>query len=129
MDYSYYGSSSFDAMFGTFFIVYLLIILAIVAVNIVALWKLFEKAGVERWKSITPFYNSYRLCEIAMGNGLLFLLSFIPCVNFIFSIVLCLNLAKAYGKDTLFGILMIFFTPIMYLILAFSDAQYIGPQK
>lgn len=128
MEYSYYDTGS-TALLGVFSMVYFFILLAIIIVCIIAQWKLFEKAGVEGWKSIIPFYNSYCLCEIAMGNGLLFLLSFIPCINFIFSIVLCLNIAKAYGKDTLFGILMIFFTPIMYLILAFGDAQYIGPQK
>jgi hypothetical protein len=127
MDYSYYDTG--NGFVGAFSTAYMLVLIAIVVVCIIAQWKMFEKAGVEGWKSLIPFYNSYCLCEIAMGNGLLFLLSFVPCVNFIFSIVLCLNVAKAYGKDTLFGILTIFFTPIMYLILAFSDAEYIGPQK
>lgn len=127
MDYTYYDTG--NTFVGAFSLVYMFILFAILAVCIVAQWKMFEKAGVAGWKSLIPFYNSYCLCEIAMGNGLLFLLSFVPCVNFIFSIVLCLNIAKAYGKDTLFGILTIFFTPIMYLILAFSDAEYIGPQK
>jgi hypothetical protein len=110
-------------------IICLVICLAILVVQIVAMWKMFEKAGVEGWKSIIPFYNSYCLCDIAMGNGLLFLLSFIPCVNFVFSIILAINLAKAYGKGIGFGILMIFFTPIMYMVLAFSDAEYVGPKK
>ena len=122
MNYSYSYESTLSPV-GS--IICLLICLAVLVIQIVAMWKMFEKAGVEGWKSIIPFYNSYCMCDIAMGNGLLFLLSFVPCVNFIFSIILAINLAKAYG----FGILMIFFAPIMYMILAFSDAEYIGPQK
>ena len=83
-------------------IICLVICFAILVVQIVAMWKMFEKAGVEGWKSIIPFYNSYCLCDITMGNGLLFLLSFIPCVNFVFSIILAINLAKAYGKGNWF---------------------------
>ena len=106
-----------------------LIALAYFVLCVIALWKMFEKAGVAGWKCLIPFYNSFCLCQIAMGNGILFLLQFIPCVSFIFSIILSIKIAKAYGKGTGFGILIFLFTPIMYLILGFSDAEYIGPQK
>lgn len=124
----YYSDGS-SVLMGTFSILYMVVLLAILVASIAAQWKIFEKAGIEGWKALIPFYNSYCLCELAMGNGLLFLLSFIPCVNFVFTIILCMRLAKAFGKNTLFGILMIFFSPIMYLILGFSDAEYLGPQK
>lgn len=124
----YYNDGS-SVLMGTFSILYMVVLLAILVASIAAQWKIFEKAGIEGWKALIPFYNSYCLCELAMGNGLLFLLSFIPCVNFVFTIILCMRLAKAFGKNTLFGILMIFFSPIMYLILGFSDAEYLGPQK
>lgn len=124
----YYNDGS-SVLMGTFSILYMVVLLAILVASIAAQWKIFEKAGIKGWKALIPFYNSYCLCELAMGNGLLFLLSFIPCVNFVFTIILCMRLAKAFGKNTLFGILMIFFSPIMYLILGFSDAEYLGPQK
>ena len=38
--------------------VYLVIILAIYVVQIIAMWKLFNKAGEKGWKSIIPIYNS-----------------------------------------------------------------------
>lgn len=124
-----YYNDGLSVLTGTFSILYTIILFAILAASIAAQWKIFEKAGIEGWKSLIPFYNSYCLCELAMGNGLLFLLSFIPCVNFVFTILLCMKLAKAFGKNTVFGILTIFFSPIMYLILGFSDAEYLGPQK
>jgi len=135
MDYTYsYDTVAMESvvasgLLGSFFTVYILILLAITVLSIIAQWKLFEKAGVDGWKSLIPFYNSYCLCDIAMGNGILFLLYLVPCINLVFSVMLCLNIAKAYGKGVGFGILTIFFQPIMLMILAFSDAQYIGPQK
>ena len=36
-----------------------LVILAFFVLNIVAGWKIFEKAGQPGWASIVPFYNSY----------------------------------------------------------------------
>ena len=49
-----------------------LIILAFFVLNIVAGWKIFEKAGQPGWASIVPFYNSYIRYKIFWGNGWLF---------------------------------------------------------
>ena len=47
-------------------IVCLLFYLALIVVIIVAMWKVFEKAGQPGWAAIVPFYNMYVLtCEIA----------------------------------------------------------------
>ena len=57
------------------------------------------------------------------------MLNLVPCVNLIFHIILSINTAKAYSKGTGFGILTIFFAPIMYMILEFLDTEYVGSQK
>ena len=54
-----------------------LVILAFFVLNIVAGWKIFEKAGQPGWASIVPFYNSYIRYKIFWGNGWLF---FVPIV-------------------------------------------------
>ena len=41
-----------------------LIGLALTIVNIIALWKLFEKAGEESWKAVIPIYNGYIVSKI-----------------------------------------------------------------
>ena len=46
-----------------------LVILAFFVLNIVAGWKIFEKAGQPGWASIVPFYNSYIRYKIFWGNG------------------------------------------------------------
>jgi hypothetical protein len=39
-----------------------------------------------------------------------------------------IDLAESFGKDTLFGVILLwFFNIIGYLILGFGDAKYLGP--
>lgn len=109
-------------------IIYYVIALALMIVILVAMWKLYAKAGKPGWAAIVPFYSQYCLFDIAMGNGWLFLLTFVPCVNFVMTIICYLKLAKAFGKGTGFGIGLIFLSFIFVPILGFGDAEYIGPQ-
>ena len=109
-------------------IVYLLFVLAISVFMVVAMWKMFTKAGKPGWGCLVPFYNNYCLFEIAFGNGWLFLLTFVPCVNFVFLIMLYFKLAKAFGQGVGFGFGLLFLNPIFVAILGFGNAEYIGPQ-
>ena len=51
--------------------------LAVAVLGIVAMWKIFEKAGEPGWAAIIPFYNAYVLFKITWGNGWMFLLMLI----------------------------------------------------
>ena len=96
---------------------------------VVAGWKIFEKAGEEGWKVLIPFYNTYTLFQIAGRNGWGFLLLFIPLVNIVVSIMVAIDLAKHFGKSTAFGIFgLVIFNVIGALMLAFGNAQYVGPK-
>lgn len=127
MDYNNYDEL-YTAVSAGILTVYTVIALVICVLTIIAFWKVFTKAGKPGWASIIPFYSQYCMFDIAWGNGWLFLLTFVPCVNFVIMIMLYLKLAKAFGKGTGFGIGLIFLNTIFVLILGFSDAQYIGPQ-
>lgn len=109
-------------------VTYYLFVLVFYVVCVIGMWKMFEKADKPGWASLIPFYNLYCLFDIAWGTGWLFLLSFIPCVNFVISIMLAFKMAKAYGQGTAFGFGLFLLTPIFYMILGFGDAEYIGPQ-
>lgn len=109
--------------------VYMIIALAITVLTIIARWKIYTKAGKPGWGSLIPFYTNYCLYEIAWGNGWLFLLGFVPCVNVVVAIMVQFKLAKAFGKGTGFGFGLLFLNTIFILILGFSDARYIGPQE
>ncbi|MBQ4058724.1 MAG: hypothetical protein IJD40_07325 [Lachnospiraceae bacterium] len=105
---------------------YSIVVIIISVLLIIGLWKLFVKAGEPGWAAIVPFYNSYVLFKIAMGNGWLFLLTFIPCVGLIAPFVAYFMLAKKFGKGTGFGVGLVLLTPIFLLMLAFGDAEYEG---
>ena len=89
-------------------------------------WKIFTKAGKPGWGVIIPIYNIILMLEIAGRPGWWFLLMLIPGVNFVISIIVILDFAKAFGKGTGFGLGMLFLGIIFYPILAFGDAQYVG---
>lgn len=122
---------------GTFLLVMMLILLPLIIFYIVCLWKTFEKAGVEGWKAIVPFYNFWVLCEIAGKPGwwsLVVLLSFIPVINLVgwiailvVQVLISIEVAKAFGKDSVFALLLIFLPVVGYAILGFGDAKYHKP--
>ena len=102
---------------------------AIITIVIVLIshWFIFKKAGEEGWKAIIPFYNSYTLCKIVIGNGWPFLICFIPYVNIVFGIYITVMICTAFGKSTLFKIGAVFLPIIFIPILAFNSDVYIGP--
>ncbi len=102
--------------------------LIVVVLLIIAMWKIFSKAGQGGWKSLIPIYNVYTLCKIADGNGWKFLLLLIPIVNIIYMIMLYYRLSKSFGKGFLFTLGLIFLPNIFTLILGFGGSQYIGPR-
>jgi hypothetical protein len=104
-----------------------LVTLAIMLVLIVANWKLFTKANQPGWACLIPVYNIYVWTQIVGRPAWWIILLFIPIVNFIVAIILCIDMAKSFGKDALYGfgiaILGIIFLPM----LAYGSATYQGP--
>ena len=132
------------------------VVLAIVwwILQIIANWKIFQKAGEAGWKSIIPIYSGYVSYRIAWSTGIfwlqlivgfaanfvdnittaenagmamLLLLAALRVVLAVICILYCMKLAKAFGKGGGFAIGLIFLQPIFMLILGFGSAQYVGP--
>jgi hypothetical protein len=101
--------------------------LLIALLLIVAMWKVFTKAGQPGWASIIPIYNLYIWCKIVGRPWWWILLMLIPFVNFIVAIILCIDLAKSFGKGVGFGIGLALLGIIFFPILGFGSAQYQGP--
>src|SRR5258707_15561006 len=101
--------------------------LLIALLIIVAMWKVFTKAGQPGWASIIPIYNIYIWCKIVGRPWWWILLMLIPLVNFIICIILCIDLAKSFGKGVGFGLGLVFLGIIFFPILGFGSAQYQGP--
>src|SRR5262249_46064058 len=117
------GGGVLGALFGG---VFMLIWLAVLVLVVVSMWKLFEKAGKPGWAGIVPIYNLIVLLEI-VGRPLWWIvLMLVPCVSIVVGILLCIDLAKAFGKEAGYGIGLALLPFIFFPMLAFSDARYQG---
>jgi len=101
------------------------IILVFVVPAIAGMWKTFEKAGQPGWAAIVPFYNMYVLTvEIARKEILWFILMFVPCINIVAMILVCIDVAKNFGKGPGFGVGLALLSPVFFCLLGFSDARF-----
>jgi len=121
VEYSYSTQGTAPSPFA------MIIALLISLVVIVAMWKVFTKAGQPGWASIIPIYNLYIWCKIVGRPAWWIILMLIPFVNFIICIILCIDLAKSFGKGAGFGIGLVLLGIIFFPILGFGSAQYLGP--
>ena len=80
--------------------------------EVIGMWKIFDKAGEKGWKAIIPIYNLYILFKITYGAGVYFLLLLIPIADIVFWIIMDVKLAKAFGYGIGFTLGLIFLEPI-----------------
>lgn len=130
---------------GMMIFIIVLLLFAVVAaiVTLVGQWKMFKKAGKDGYIALIPVYNVVAEMEMA-GLPLYFwfvnygtiIFSLIPFIggfigmifSYVFLFIKNINLAKSFGKGTGFGVLMVFFPFVVYPMLGFGKAEYIGPQ-
>jgi len=110
-------------------VILIIIYIALILFLIVSMWKVFEKAGQPGWGVLIPIYNIYLLLQIAGRPGWWLILYLIPFVNFVIAIIVSIDIAKNFGKETGFGLGLAFLGIIFYPILAFGSAQYQGANQ
>jgi hypothetical protein len=117
-----------DDLFGVLFgVVGALVGLVVGLVGLIAMWKVFTKAGKPGWAVLIPIYNLYVLLEIVGRPVWWLIMLLIPFINVIFMFILAFDLAKSFGKGAGFALGLIFLNLIFFLILGFGSAQYVGP--
>ena len=109
---------------STFSIIVEIIVLA---VQLVAMWKVYVKMGEPGWKALIPIYSGYVLFKKLYGNGWKVFLLLIPLYNIYVTIKLYLDFSKAFGKSTGFAIGLIFLNTIFYCILGFDKSEFTSP--
>ena len=137
MDYGYYDygygydvgstvATGFGAVLG--FVIFIWIIaIAVLVFNLICTWKVYKKAGKQGWEAIVPVYNFVVLLQITGQPMWYIALLFVPVANIVALVLIYLELAKKFGKDTGFGIGLAFLTPIFMAILAFDKkCQFVG---
>jgi len=98
--------------------------LAVMLFELVAVWKVFTKAGRHGWAVLIPIYNGWTLCKAAKRPGWWVFLFLVPLLNIVIGFIVLIDLAKAFGKGTGFGVLSYFFGFITMPILGFGSATY-----
>ena len=101
--------------------------MAIAIFVLVAMWKVYQKAGKPGWAAIIPIYNILVLLEIVGKPWWWLLLMFIPFVNVVIMVIVYLELAKVFSKGTGFGCGLILLPFVFVPMLAFGNAQYTAP--
>jgi hypothetical protein len=104
-------------------LIFAVIYLAIAILVIAGFWKTFAKAGEPGWAAIIPIFNTYILLKIAGRPWWWLVLYFIPIVSLVVWIVVAIDIAKAFGKGTGFGVGLALLPFIFFPVLGFSDAQ------
>lgn len=107
-------------------LVFMVVMFAIVIISLVAMAKIYAKAGRPGWAVIIPVYGQVVLFDITHGKGWLVITMFIPVVNLVMYFIVCARLAKVFGKGTGFGVGLMLLPIIFIPMLAFGDAEYIG---
>ncbi len=106
----------------------LLVMLAVIAIFVVGMWKVFTKAGQPGWAVLIPIYNAYILLKIVGRPGWWLVLYLIPVVNLVVAAIVAMDVAKSFGYSAVFGFILLFLAAgIGYLILGFGSARYVGP--
>ncbi len=120
---------------GGFVFILVIIYIAIIALEIAALWKVFVKAGQPGWAAIIPIYNLYVLLKV-IGRppwwlALFFVGVIVPFVGWILlvviGIIVAIDLAKSFAKSSGFAVGLFFLSFIFVPILGFGESQYVGP--
>lgn len=101
-----------------------IISMAVCVVMIIAMWKIFKKAGKNGWEAIVPVYNMIVMLEISNIPIWQIVFYFIPFANIYIMFKQYIELSKKFGKSTGFGVLTAFFPFICLPILGFGSAKY-----
>jgi hypothetical protein len=105
----------------------LLIYLGLIVLIIASMWTIFTKAGKPGWAALVPIYNFIVLLEIVGKPWWWLFLVMIPIVNLVVLIMIYHRLSLSFGKGGGFTVGLLLLSFIFLPMLAFGDAEYIGP--
>lgn len=112
------GDDVFDVITSSNFMIGVLAF-TIWDLTLIGLQFLFMKANKPWWGVFIPIYDLYAYFDITMEKGWMFLLAFIPGVNFIVYLIASFNLGKKFGYSGLFSLLLL---PIAIIVMGFNTA-------
>ena len=135
--------NAYSDLFNYFYsILEILTVIAVVVLvlQIIAMWKVFTKAGESGWKSLIPIYNVIIYYKISGVSPWLYLIviiagaltglenDMINALSLIVTIIITVyqtnSLAKAFGKGIGYTLGLLFLNTIFLYILGFGSSKY-----
>lgn len=118
---NYYGDGP-GAMFGVGGMLFGILIYLLCAYS---LYKLYKQAGEENaWFAFIPILMFIPLIKIAKKPLWWILLTLIPLVNIVITVILYMRLSQAFGKSSAYAIGIILLPFIFLPMLAFGNPVY-----
>jgi hypothetical protein len=125
---SSFGSGGNSSQLGGGAVAAICFVELLIAIAVIGgLWKMFTKAGQPGWAAIVPIYNTIVMLQVVGRPIWWILLMLIPIVNLVVAIIICIDLAKSFGRGigTAIGLILL---PFVFIpILGFGPAEYAGP--
>ena len=82
---------------------WLIIFIAVQFIHGLGTWKLYAKAGEKPWTAFIPVYNAIVLMRIINREWWLVFLLFFPVINVIMFVVIWVDIARSFGKNSYFN--------------------------
>jgi signal peptidase I len=97
----------------------------------VAFYKFFEKAGIEGWKALIPFYSVYLAVKLVNRPMWWIPVYYIPFIGFLVGMGIIVEFLKSFGYPRFHQyILGILLGPVYLPYVAFKpETQWIGPEE
>ncbi|PSR05862.1 MAG: hypothetical protein BRD49_03500, partial [Bacteroidetes bacterium SW_10_40_5] len=73
-------------------------LLPFIILQIIGLYKIFEKAELSGWKAIIPIYNLWLWVKIVDRPRWWFLLFFVPVINVLVYLGILVETCKSFGR-------------------------------
>jgi len=93
---------------------------------IAGVWKTFEKADQPGWAAIIPIFNLYVLLNVVGRPVWWLILFFVPIINVIVGVILCVDTAKAFGKGVGYALGLFFLPFVFWPLIGFGAPRYQG---
>jgi signal peptidase I len=110
---------------------YVILTILFFLLAVVALYKIFLKAGKKGWESLIPMYNFWVWLQIIKKPAWWFLFLLVPFINIFVLLLMIVEILKCFGKNGLAAQALSVLVPFFYLPwLAFFDkTPYTHPDK
>jgi hypothetical protein len=100
------------------------IVLVIGLFYVACMWRIFTKAGHPGWYAIVPILNTYTVIKISGRPGWWIWLTFLPCISIVVLLLVYFDLAREFGKGSVFALGTALVPALFLPIIAFGSATY-----